>query len=64
MKKNWVAFPLKQQLLLREGLQGKVTRDKFIHCIIHKQAAKWLKPEEHRMLQDATFVNLIKIKSL
>lgn len=64
--KNLVTFPLNKQLFLREGFQGKVTRDEFIHCIINKQAsaARMLKPE-HTMLQGATnVVNFLKTKPL
>lgn len=55
-EKNQVVFPLEKQLFLRKGFQGEVSRDKFIHCIIHKQAntAKTLKPEVCKMLQEET----------
>lgn len=55
-EKNQVVFPLEKQLLLGEGFQREVTRDKFTHCIIHKQAsaAKMLKPEVYKMLHEDT----------
>lgn len=55
-EKNQVVFPLEKQLFLRKGFQGEVTRDKFIHCIIHKEAsaAKNLKPEVYKVLQEDT----------
>lgn len=55
-EKNQVVFPLEKQLFLRKGFQGEVSRDKFIHCIIHKQAntGKTLKPEVYKMLQEET----------
>ena len=63
-EKNQVLFPLEKQLFLREGFQGEVSRDKFIHGIIQKQAsaAKMLKPEVYKMLQEETYfiINFIK----
>jgi hypothetical protein len=51
-------------LFLRERFQGKVTRDKFVHCIINEQpsAAKVLKPEVDKMLEDVgNEVNFVKL---
>lgn len=62
-KKPCIVFPLKKQLFLRERFQGKVTRDKFIQCIINKQtsAAKMLIPKVQEILQDVTNeINFIK----
>lgn len=61
-QKPLTVFPLKKQLFLREGPWDKLTRDKFMHCIIQKQvsAAKKLKPGVHKMLWGVTLQLIIQ----